>query len=53
VDDRHLKDLILHAGADIQAACEALVARANIHGGEDNSSVILAYQDYTGTYGPV
>jgi protein phosphatase len=52
VKDQHLKDLILQAGADIQAACEALVARANLHGGEDNISVILAYHDYAGTRGP-
>jgi serine/threonine protein phosphatase PrpC len=42
VADRHLKALILQAGGDVQAACEALVARANAHGGEDNISVVLA-----------
>jgi serine/threonine protein phosphatase PrpC len=42
VADRHLKALILQAGGDVQAACEALVARANANGGEDNISVVLA-----------
>jgi len=42
VADRHLKALILQARGDVQAACEALVARANANGGEDNISVVLA-----------
>jgi protein phosphatase len=45
LEDHHLKGLILQSGTDVHAACEALVARANAHGGEDNISVILAYQD--------
>ena len=52
LEDHHLKELILRSGLDVQAACEALVARANAHGGEDNISVILAYQDEGGTSGP-
>ncbi len=40
---------ILAANADPQAACEALVAAANTHGGEDNLTTILvkfgAYRD--------
>jgi serine/threonine protein phosphatase PrpC len=42
VADRHLQALILQAGGDMQAACEALVARANVNGGGDNISVVLA-----------
>jgi serine/threonine protein phosphatase PrpC len=42
VADRQLKALILQAGGDVPAACEALVARANANGGEDNISVVLA-----------
>jgi PPM family protein phosphatase len=45
VDDRHIAELILRAGTDVQAACEALVARANANGGKDNISVILARKD--------
>jgi serine/threonine protein phosphatase PrpC len=45
VEDRHLEELILQAGADVQTACEALVARANANGGNDNISVILACKD--------
>jgi serine/threonine protein phosphatase PrpC len=45
VEDRHIAELILQSGANIQAACEALVARANANGGEDNVSVVLAYKD--------
>jgi serine/threonine protein phosphatase PrpC len=45
IEDHHLKELILQSGVDVQAACEALVARANANGGEDNISVILAYRD--------
>jgi PPM family protein phosphatase len=52
LEDQHLKELILQSGVDVQAACEALVARANANGGEDNISVILAYQDQAGTSGP-
>ena len=43
VEDLDIKELILAADTDVQAACEALVARANANGGEDNISVILAY----------
>jgi serine/threonine protein phosphatase PrpC len=42
VADRQLQALILQAGEDVQAACEALVARANANGGEDNITVVLA-----------
>ena len=42
VADRHLQALILQAGGNVQAACEALVARANAQGGEDNITVVLA-----------
>jgi protein phosphatase len=45
VEDHDIKELILAADTDVQAACEALVARANANGGEDNISVILAYHD--------
>jgi serine/threonine protein phosphatase PrpC len=45
VEDRHIEALILQAGGDVQAACEALVARANANGGQDNISVILAHRD--------
>jgi serine/threonine protein phosphatase PrpC len=51
LEDHHLKELILQSGTDVQAACEALIARANANGGEDNISVVLAYQDYAGTSG--
>lgn len=34
-------DIMKHAGADLYAACEALVQRANDAGGRDNISVIL------------
>ena len=44
VADRHLKAL-LQAGGDVQAACEALVARAKAQGGEDNISVVLAQRE--------
>jgi serine/threonine protein phosphatase PrpC len=43
--DPHITGLIPQGGPDVQAACEALVARANAHGGEDNVSVILAYHN--------
>jgi serine/threonine protein phosphatase PrpC len=52
MEDHHLKELILQSGMDVQAACEALVARANANGGEDNISMILAYQDQAGTSEP-
>jgi protein phosphatase len=42
VADRHLQALILQAGGNVQAACEALVARANVQGGADNITVVLA-----------
>jgi PPM family protein phosphatase len=45
VDDHHIAELILQGGMDLQAACEALVARANANGGKDNISVILAQKD--------
>jgi serine/threonine protein phosphatase PrpC len=45
VEDHHIAALILRGGTDVQAACEALVARANANGGEDNISVILAQRD--------
>ena len=45
VEDRRIGELVLQAGGDVQAACEALVARANANGGEDNISVILARRD--------
>jgi len=45
VADRHLQALLLQAGGDVQAACEALVARANAQGGEDNISVMLAQRE--------
>jgi protein phosphatase len=51
VEDRHIKELILQAGRDVAAACEALVARANANGGEDNISVVLAYNDSVHPYG--
>jgi PPM family protein phosphatase len=45
VEDRHIEAVILQAGGDVQTACEALVARANANGGQDNISVILAHKD--------
>ena len=45
VEDRQIEELILQGGTDVQAACEALVARANAEGGEDNTSVILARRE--------
>jgi PPM family protein phosphatase len=45
VEDHHIKELILDTGTDVAAACEALVTRANANGGEDNISVVLAYND--------
>ena len=44
VEDRHIQNLILREGTDIQAACEALIGQANANGGQDNISVILAYR---------
>jgi PPM family protein phosphatase len=45
VRDGRIQELILQAHIDVQAACEALVARANARGGKENISVILAYRD--------
>jgi PPM family protein phosphatase len=45
VEDPDIKELILQGNTDLRAACEALVTRANANGGEDNTSVILAYHD--------
>jgi protein phosphatase len=45
VEDRQIEELIRRGGMDVQAACEALVARANAEGGEDNTSVILARRE--------
>jgi PPM family protein phosphatase len=45
VEDHDIKELILQGNTDVRAACEALVTRANANGGEDNTSVILAYHD--------
>jgi serine/threonine protein phosphatase PrpC len=45
LEDDQIAGLILQGGPDLQAACEALVARANAHGGVDNVTVILAYND--------
>jgi serine/threonine protein phosphatase PrpC len=45
IEDRHIKGLILDAGTDVAAACEALVTRANANGGEDHISVVQAYRD--------
>jgi PPM family protein phosphatase len=42
VPDRQIKTLLRQAGEDVHAACEALVAHANVKGGKDNISVILA-----------
>jgi PPM family protein phosphatase len=45
VEDHDIKELILQGDTDVRAACEALVTRANANGGEDNISVILAYNN--------
>jgi protein phosphatase len=45
VAERHSAALMHRGSTDVQATCEALVARANANGGEDNISVILAYRD--------
>jgi serine/threonine protein phosphatase PrpC len=45
LEDHHIEELILQGGTNVQAACEALVARANANGGKDNISVILAYNN--------
>jgi serine/threonine protein phosphatase PrpC len=43
VEDHRIAELVRQCNTDVQAACETLVARANANGGEDNVSVILAY----------
>jgi serine/threonine protein phosphatase PrpC len=45
VEDHDIKELILQGGTDVHAAWEALVTRANVDGGEDNISVVLALND--------
>jgi PPM family protein phosphatase len=45
VQDHDIETLIRHGGTDVQAICAALVGQANVNGGEDNISVILAYRD--------
>jgi PPM family protein phosphatase len=45
VEDYDIKELILQGDTDVRATCDALVTRANANGGEDNTSVILAYHD--------
>jgi PPM family protein phosphatase len=50
VEDRHIEALILQGDTDVQAACAALVARANARGGKDNISVILAYHNEAGCW---
>lgn len=45
VEDHDIKELILQGGTDVPAACEELGIRADAKGGEDNISVILAYND--------
>jgi serine/threonine protein phosphatase PrpC len=45
VPDINIAEVLRRGGTDVQATCEALVARANANGGEDNISVILAYRD--------
>jgi PPM family protein phosphatase len=45
VHNHHMAELILQGGRHIEAACEALVRRANANGGKDNISVILAQRD--------
>jgi serine/threonine protein phosphatase PrpC len=42
VADRPLATLLRHGGGDLEATCAALVTRANVRGGVDNISVILA-----------
>jgi serine/threonine protein phosphatase PrpC len=41
LDDDDIADMLSRADAGLDAACEALVAGANAHGGHDNISVIL------------
>jgi serine/threonine protein phosphatase PrpC len=45
VEDRAIRKLIVHGGADVQATCESLVALAKTNGGKDNITVVLAYKD--------
>lgn len=45
VEDHDIKELIRQGDTDVRAACEALITRANANGGEDNISIILAYNN--------
>ncbi len=49
VEERAIKKLIVQGGADVQATCEKLVALAKTDGGNDNITVVLAYQDCADT----
>jgi PPM family protein phosphatase len=51
VEDDHIEALMLGGDRDVQAICEALIARANAYGGQDNISVILAHRDCALTHG--
>lgn len=41
ITDEVIRDLVVEAGGDVQAAARALVERANANGGEDNITVVL------------
>jgi PPM family protein phosphatase len=44
VDEAEMLDIVLREQPDLQKACDAIVSLANVHGGNDNSTVmILAY----------
>jgi len=45
VPDRQIKALLRQEGEDVHTACEALVAQANVKGGKDNVSVIVARRE--------
>jgi serine/threonine protein phosphatase PrpC len=45
VEERAIKKLIVQGGADVQATCAKLVALAKTNGGQDNITVVLAYQE--------
>ena len=41
IDDEGIRDLVLEHPDDLEAACQALIAKANANGGVDNVTVVL------------